>query len=503
MNAPPMTRRARVLTAIVAGIAFLGIGAAGGVWWAQRGGAAHVPAADAPASSAPDAGRKVLYWHDPMVPNAKFDKPGKSPFMDMALVPRYADDGASVGTLRIDPAVTQNLGLRLARVTRSTTPTQVLASGEVAFNEREVSIVQARSGGFVERVAALAPGDVIAAGSLIAELLVPEWAAAQREFLALRSAGEPELADAARERMRLAGMPEALIREVEASGATRTQVRILAPRSGVIQELAVRSGMTLAAGQTLARINGIASVWLEVAVPEAMASQVQVGQMAQAELAALPGRTLEGRVTALLPALNASARTLRVRVELPNPDGRLRPGLSGQVSLQSAPGEARLAVPSEAVIRTGRRNLVILAEEGGRFRPVEVVTRGEAGGLTRISSGLTEGQQVVASGQFLIDSEASLAGITAQGPASAPLSAVPALHEADATVEAISATEATLTHGAFESLHMPGMTMPFPLADAAVAKGIHVGDKVRVGVRESASGLVIERLEKQPTGSKQ
>jgi Cu(I)/Ag(I) efflux system membrane fusion protein len=477
----------------IAAVALLAAGAAGGWWWATR----HAPAADTQAA-APAQERAVLYWYDPMVPTQKFDKPGKSPFMDMELVPKYADEGGDAASVKIDPGVAQNLGMRLATVTRAPLGSDVRATGIVGFNEREVAIVQARAGGFVERVARLAPNDVIGAGAFIAELLVPEWAALQQEYLALAALGDAALAEAARERMRIAGMPEGLIREIAASGKVRNRIAITAPRGGVIRELEVRPGMTLMAGQTLARINGIGTVWLDVAVPEARAGAVRIGQAAEADFAAFPGEPVRGRVTALLPALDEAARTLRVRVELPNPGARLRPGLTAQVSLKGDGGESALRVPTEAVIRTGKRALVIVAEAEGRYRPVEVAPGPEVGSDTVILSGLDEGQKIVASGQFLIDSEASLQGIVARAAgetATAPV-APAALHEADGVIDAISASAVTLTHGPFKTLAMPGMTMEFPLARPQLAQGLKAGDRVRVGARETDDGLVIEKLDK-------
>jgi len=485
----------KTLLGLLAVLALLAAGAAGGWWWATR----HAPVADTQATAPAQDGRAVLYWYDPMVPTQKFDKPGKSPFMDMELVPKYADEGGDAATVKISPGVSQNLGVRLATVTRASLGTDVTATGVVGFNEREVAIVQARSGGFVERVAKLAPNDVIGAGAFIAELLVPEWTALQEEYLALKALGDPSLEAAARARMHLGGMPESLIREVAASGRIRNRIAITAPRGGVIQELDVRPGMTLMAGQTLARINGIGTVWLDVAVPEARAGEVRIGQAAEANFAAFPGEPVRGRVTALLPALDEAARTLRVRVELPNRDGRLRPGLTAQVSLKGTGGESALRVPTEAVIRTGRRALVIVAEAEGRYQPVEVTPGREVGNDTVILSGLDEGQQIVASGQFLIDSEASLLGIETRSSGKA--GATPAaLHEADAVIDAISASTVTLTHGPFKTLAMPGMTMEFPLARPQLAKGLKAGDRVRVGARETDEGLLIEKLDK--SGSK-
>ncbi len=359
--------------------------------------------------------KPALYWYDPMYPQQKFDKPGKSPFMDMQLVPRYADGGASATApaVQIDPRQAQNIGVRLASVTRGVLTATLEVSGILAFNDRDVAVVQARAAGFVERVYARAPGDVLKAGAPLADLLIPEWAAAQEEFLALRRSGDSGLIAATRQRLRLSGMPSSLIAQMERSGQVQSVFTVTSPLNGALQTLEVREGMTVAAGQTLARFNGLDQVWLQVAVPEAQGATLHVGQSVQSRFVGLPGTTLTGIVSAILPAAALDSRTVQVRVELPNPDGALRPGMTAQVSLAQSSTQPVLQVPSEALIRTGKRVLVMLAEEGGHYRPVEVQAGAENQEQTVILSGLQEGQQVVASGQFLLDSEASLKGVTA------------------------------------------------------------------------------------------
>jgi Cu(I)/Ag(I) efflux system membrane fusion protein len=487
---------ARVWTRVLLTGLVLGIGAAGGYWLAQQSMTSATGLVQTEGAPSQDKG-EVLYWYDPMYPQQKFDQPGKSPFMDMQLVPRYADAGDDSAAVSIDASITQNLGMRLASVSRGTLSNSLEVVGNLTFNSRDIAVVQARSGGFVERVYARAPEDVLPAGAPLADLLVPEWVSVQEDYLALRDAGAPELLAAARQRLRLAGMPAALIARVERSGTVQTLWTVTSPIAGVLQELSVREGMTLAAGQTLAIINGLRSVWLDVAVPEAEAQGLHAGQEVEARLPAFPGEVLQGRVDAILPEANLDSRTLRVRVELANPGGRLRPGLTAQVRLSRVAEQSALFVPSEAVIRTGRRALVMLAEGDGRYRPLEVRLGREAEGKTQILQGLEEGQQVVASGQFLLDSEASLRGVLAQGlDTSSKPDVQPALHEAEGQVMAIDDSSVTLTHGPFKTLGMPGMTMRFPLADPALAQGIEVGAQVRIGVRETDSGLLIERLDK-------
>ena len=372
------------------------------------------PAATTPSAPAAPSDRKILYWYDPMVPAQHFDKPGKSPFMDMQMVPKYAGDAPGEAGVQIDPARVQNLGVRVATAERGSLPSGVTATGVIDFNERDVAVVQAKAAGFVQRVYGRAPGDVVGAGAPLADVLIPEWAGAQGEYLAVRRTGDTALIQAARQRLQLLGMPQTLLAGVERTGQVRNVVTISTPTGGVIKTLPVRNGMTVSAGETLAEVNGLGRVWLNAAVPEALAGQVRLGETVAATLAAFPGQTFNGRVTAILPQAQADSRTLTARVELPNPGGRLRPGMFATVRFGGAPQEAALLVPSEAVIRPGKRTLVMLARPGGRYQPAEVRVGREAGGRTEVLAGLSEGEKVVASGQFLLDSEASLSGVQAR-----------------------------------------------------------------------------------------
>ena len=436
----------------------------------------------------------MLYWYDPMYPQQRFDEPGPSPFMDMDLVPRYADEGGDGASVVIAPGIMQNLGMRVALVTRESINQVVTATGVLTFDQRAVALVQARSGGFVERVYDLAPQDVIEKGAPLADLLVPAWVAAQEEYLALRSLSEPQLLEAAHQRLRLSGMPAEFITQLEQRGTAKSVWTIASPISGVLQALDVREGMTLSAGAPLARINGLDNVWLEVAVPESQVGGLAMGQSVQAQLPAFPGDTLTGTIESVLTEANLDSRTVRVRIELPNPEQRLRPGMTAEVTL-NRDDDIALVVPTEALIRTGRRTLIMLAEGEGKYRPVEVSVGRESGDKTEVLAGLEEGQQVVASGQFLLDSEASLRGLTTETEQPAPV-VESALHEAEGTIVSLEADMVELSHGPFKTLNMPGMTMYFPVTEEALLQGYAEDDRVLVGVRESDEGLVIERIEK-------
>jgi Cu(I)/Ag(I) efflux system membrane fusion protein len=390
----------------------------------QRGKAVVVaPAVPAPATAAP-AEKKVLYWHDPMVPGQRFDKPGKSPFMDMQLVPVYADEGEGVGkeSVSVDARMRQNLGIRTAEVTTGSLAAALQAVGTVAFDERSVALVQARSGGYVEHLFVRAPMERVRKGQPLLRMLAPDWVAAQEDYLAIRRMGDvspmPGLLDAARQRMRLAGMSDAQVKQVEAGGKPNLRITVVAPVSGVVTELNAREGMTLAPGAPLFRINGFDTVWVNAEVPEAAVARVGPGSAVEASVTALPGQVFKGKVGAILPEVNLATRTLKARIELANPKGELVPGMFASVRLTprltpSSRPQA-LLVPSEAVIRTGTRSVVMLALGDGRFSAVDVETGLEANGMTEIRKGVSNGQKVVVSGQFLIDSEASLRGSSAR-----------------------------------------------------------------------------------------
>ena len=487
--------RQRTMIAVAAA-AIAAIAAAGG-YGLYRLGIEHArPAADAGQAPAGSSGnsnnsknsKQPLYWHDPMYPAQKFDKPGKSPFMDMQLVPVYGGGGgADDAGVAVSPRMQQSLGVRTAEVARGRLAPELLAVGNVAYNERDVHLVQARSTGYVERQFVRAPLEAVRAGQPLLELYVPEWIAAQEEFLAARrmqGSGLAGVADAARQRMRLAGMTEAQVRQVERTGEVRAQLTVTAPAAGVIAELGAREGMAVAPGTPLFRINGLATVWVLADIPETAAAQVRPGSAVSATSPALPGAVFQGKVGAVLPQVDTATRTLKARVELANPEGQLMPGMFASLKIAAAPGAEVLLVPAEAVIRTGTRNVVMVAEEGGKFHAVDVETAGTANGMTEVRKGLQAGQKVVVSGQFLIDSETSLKGTASHmgEPAAARQ------HSAQGKVERIDATSITISHGPVASLDWGPMTMDFALPASGLPRGVAPGDSVTFDFTQGSDG---------------
>ena len=479
--------------AIMAGVALVSLGA--GYALSLIGGESEGGISGSDAAEC----EEVLYWYDPMVPGQRFDEPGKSPFMDMMLVPKCAGEAAEAG-VRIDPGLVQNFGIRTAAAEFGVLEPEITVTGVLAYNSRDVAIVQPRAGGYVQRTYGLAKDDVVGRGTPIVDILVPDWGGAQREYIAVLDTGDKALADAMRQRMRLLGMTNAMIASVERTHRVQNTFTVTAPVGGAVTMLGVRPGMTVMEGQTLAEITGFSPIWLEASVPETQAANIRQGQPISATLAAYPDQRFAGRIVAILPSADAASRTITVRAELPNPRGRLKPGMFAQVSLSPDTRRA-LLVPSEAVIRTGRRNLVMLKQDEGAFLPAEVEIGREANGKTEILAGVAEGEQVVTSGQFLIDSEASLGGIDVRsidGTMSMASDGSPKMRAYTATgrVTKIAGASITLNHAPVPALEWPSMVMPFALADAALVDGIEPGDKVEFTFSQHDTGPRIESIRK-------
>lgn len=459
-----------------------------------------------------DSGKEVKYWYDPMVPEQKFDKPGKSPFMDMQLVPKYADEGDDGASISIPASTRQNLGIRLETVNRSSMGHEFAAVGRVEPDERAYYAVQTRTPGFVERLLVRAVGDPVRKHQKVAEIYAPELLAAQREYLALLGVEQvediAELREAARMRLKLLGMGDGEIERITHTRQAAPRIGVYAPTGGIVAELGVREGAQLMAGGTLLQIFDLSKVWLIAEVPEQDAAKVTLGTPVNVEVQGMPGAALKGKVGYIYPVLDEAVRALRVRIELPNPQGLLRPGMYAQVRFGQQ-ARAVLTVPAESVIATGRRTVVIVKDEHG-FRPAEVETGEEAGGRTEIRRGLEEGEQVVVSGQFLIDSEAALSGVLARlahqpGAAQemeAPVqpAAAPKMPKGTGKVVDLDpqASEITLSHAPIPELGWPSMTMGFKVRDANQLKSLRRGDSVSFELKADAAGeaYIIEHIRK-------
>lgn len=370
--------------------------------------------------------RKILFWKSPMDPNFVSKEPGKDG-MGMDLVPVYEDEagvGESPGTVRIDPATIQNIGVKTARVERGDLRRDIRTVGRIGHDETKMRTISAKVGGWVEEQFVNFAGQVVEKGERLLEIYSPELVATQEEYLlALRyrerlkespldpsDVGGVDLVRSAEERLRYWDITERQIRALRESGKIRRTMALHAPFRGVVLERHVLEGGFVKPGQTLYQIADLSTVWVYADVYESEAPWLRPGQPASMSLAYRPGPTYRGEVVYVYPQIEKKTRTLKVRMEFPNTeDFELKPDMWADVEIESPIAENALAVPIEAVIRTGERNLVLLALEGGRFAPREVELGAQAaGGEYEVLAGLEEGERVVTSAQFLINSESSL-----------------------------------------------------------------------------------------------
>lgn len=391
-------------------------------WYFTHAGTRNTPAASSgnmppgksEASATPVSHeRKILYWYDPMRPEVHFDKPGQSPFMDMALEPKYAEAGTAadeIPAIKVGTRMVQELGMRTAPVEKGTFWQRIDTTGTVSFDESRIQVVEAHANGWVRQLHARSVDAPVRAGAPLLTIYSPDLLAAQNELLIAKRSGDETLLAASRERLAFLGISSPRIHDILASGKASSEVMVPAPISGVLTELNVREGSQVAPGMPIARIAELGRVWILVDVPEAQADWLHGQRPADVQVPALPQRTFEARVDYLYPQIDAAKRTLRARLVLDNRDRALRPGMSASVTLYGGPRHDVLQVPDAAVIHAGHRDLVMVAEGAGRFRPVPVTAGAQRNGMTVIEKGLEENMQVVVSGQFLLESEANLQG---------------------------------------------------------------------------------------------
>lgn len=368
--------------------------------------------APATKADATPAERKVLYWYDPMKPDVKFDKPGKSPFMDMDLVAKYADEGGdtSSGGVRIDPTQVHNLGLRTEKVSTGRLQYRQTLPANVSYNEYQFVIVQARAEGFVDKVYPLTVGDKVRKGAPLVDVTIPSWVEAQSEYLLLaNSGGTATQLEGVLERLRLAGMPEADIQRMRSSHRVQTRFTLNAPIDGVITAFSLKNGMNIGKDSVVAQIQGMDPVWISAAVPESIAYLLKDSTQFTVAIPAYPNKTFPIAKWSILPSVDPTTRTLQVRLQVNNSDELLKPGMNAYLKL-SAQSDEMLLIPSQAVIDTGDEQRVITVDSDGEFVPKKIHVLHESQHQAGIGGGLMAGESVVVNGLFLIDSEANISG---------------------------------------------------------------------------------------------
>ncbi len=358
-------------------------------------------------SLAKEDSSEVLYWVAPMDPNYKRDKPGKS-HMGMDLVPVYKNEQQTNGNeVVITPEVVQNLGVRTAIAERSKLWRRINTVGFVNYDESKLSHIHLRTQGWIENLTIQSEGERVQKGQLLFKLYSPELVNAQEEYLQALTLGNKTLINASKQRLLALGISSSEIKRLNKKRTARQNISYYALQDGVVSSLKVRDGMYVKPENQIATLANLSTVWVMAEVFEQQSSWVEVGQPAEVQFSYLPGETFKGTVEYVYPELDQMTRALSVRLKFNNPGEALKPNMFGDVYIFAGAKEDIIVVPRESVIRTGTSERVILAKGKGRFEPREVVSGIESGDWIEIQSGLSEGEHVVISGQFLIDSEAS------------------------------------------------------------------------------------------------
>ncbi|WP_422026045.1 efflux RND transporter periplasmic adaptor subunit [Roseovarius sp.] len=462
----------------------LAAGAAGGVWYERQ--------RLAQAAEAGDEGPQILYWVAPMDPNFRKDGPGKSP-MGMDLIPVYEGEEPSGDPeeVTLSAAEVNTIGVRSAVARVEEISRRIETVGFVDYDEHATSHIHTRVEGWIERLELRAVGDEVAEGDLLFDLYAPEITIASSELMRATQAGNAAEISIARTKLMNFGVSAQQIEEMATADRPAQRIRFYAPQDGVVYALNAADGMYLQPDTRAMSLADTSSVWLLVDVFERDMGLLTEDMTAEARFDHLPGRLFAGEIDYIFPELDAETRTLRVRLRFDNADGLLRPNMFANVALVPSQGREALTVPSEAVIRTGRAERVILRLADGSFRP-RLVTTGLRGGFgagqrTEIVQGLAPGDEVVASAQFLIDSESALnAGMMRFAPTEAePVTGKGVLVSLEA-----GQRQARIAHAAIEPLGWPAMETVFAIRSDVYLDDLEEGQEVEFEAVRGADGLI-------------
>jgi len=470
-----------------------------------------------PGSTVASSERQPLYWVAPMDSSFRRDEPGLSP-MGMDLIPVYEEPDSETNAVRVTPTVQQNLGLRTTSAMRRDFARDVDAVGYTRWNEATIEMLHPRAEGWLEVFNLASVGDQVSAGQVVYELFAPNLVSAQQEFITARQSGNQALAALARERLLALGFTTAQVEELANNGNTSSRLVYRSVNDALVVSLDTRRGNYVQPTSTIATLASLDSIWVDVDIFETDTADLEVGLEADIEFPAFPGETWKGEVSYIYPELERGSRTLRVRLVIQNEDHRLKPNMFANVAIAADPRLDVLAVPREAVIRSGAGSRIIVVRDDGRFEPRAVRTGISSGEQIEILQGLTEGETVVTSGQFLLDAEANGEQALARldSTADAGVDSMDMEMETNRNANVLGGPETvysttgriasmmsdgmvTLAHQPVAELGWPAMTMSFTTIPEVNLSDFAVDDTVRFEFRQLEGGgyeiLVMEEAE--------
>ncbi|EIV1774654.1 efflux RND transporter periplasmic adaptor subunit [Vibrio vulnificus] len=449
----------------------------------------HDMSAMASTSSA-QSSNEPLYWVAPMDPNYKRDKPGKSP-MGMDLIPVYAEDLAGAndkaGTVKIDPSVENNLGVKTDSVTLAKLSPRIETVGYIAFDESKLWQTNVRVSGWVEKLYINAVGEQVKKGDVLFTLYSPELVKAQEELLNAKRTGRDGLVKGATERLLSLGVDREQINQVLRRGKASQTIEVKALANGVIASLNIREGGYLSPAQAVISAGPLNEVWVDAEVFERQAHWLTNGSQASMTLDSLPGKEWQGAIDYVYPILDPKTRTLRMRLKFANPNGELKPNMFANITLQPVSNSEVLTIPKSSVIRSGGMTRVVLAEGEGKYRSARIEIGREAGDKIEVLQGLTVNDRIVTSAHFMLDSESSQ---------SADLSRINGVEAAAETAWAKGEiTDLMADHGMLTINHQPvpewnwpGMTMNFNAAQGVDLSALQKGQAIEFEMEKTPEG---------------
>lgn len=452
--------------------------------------------------------KKILYWVAPMDANFRRDEPGKSP-MGMDLVPVY-DDGEEGLTVKISPTVENNMGVRTEIVKKDKLWRRIDTVGYVDFDENKISHIHLRTKGWIEKLLIKSEGERVKKGQLLFEVYSPELVNAQEEYLQALRSGHKGLSSASRERLEALGISVEQIKWLNKKRKASQFVKVFAKQDGIVAKLNVREGMFVMPQKEVMSLADLSSIWLLAEVFESQADWVKKGQSAEVKLSYLPGREWKGEVEYIYPSLDPKTRTLKVRLRFDNKDEALKPNMFANVIIYGGAKREVIVIPREALIRTGNDERVIVSVGEGRFQPRDVTAGIESGEFIEIIKGVSVGDKVVTSGQFLIDSEASLKASIARMSSSNDAMSNDGMTGMKADMvksKKIIGTgilkelmpmqnKINMAHDPIPALDWPDMVMDFDLKENLSLKGLNKGDKVEFELEKGENGYVVKSITK-------
>ncbi len=389
--------------------------------WLSNSGSTNATTNTSNAKQETTNGRKVLYWRAPMNPNEVYDHPGKSK-MGMDLVPVYADEASGGDVVTISGAIQQNMNVQTDVVQKKELSSRVVTNGILQSDEKQEYIVTTKVSGWIENLYINYTGQKVKKGQKLIDIYSPELVAAQQELItalsygaSVEKSGDKNISGSGKDliensvrKLELLDVPDSEIKRIESTKEIKKYVTLYAPFGGTVITKNVIEGQKIGAGNPLFKIANLDNLWLLADIYEYELPKIQLGSQADITFTFLPGQVFKSKISFIYPTLDNKTRTVKVRFNIPNSKGQLKPSMFANVVINGKDLGSYPVIPEQAVLRTGQKDIVILALGEGKFKPVEVKLGDYSDGFYQVLEGLTAGNKIVTSAQFLIDSESNL-----------------------------------------------------------------------------------------------